>query len=132
MGPLQARERILIVEDEPLVLNLMAEAIGMDGYLVVTAQNGQKALGLIRKMHFDLVICDVKMPGCDGEAFYDEIQRTCPQLKERIAFVTGDVVSPRTQEFLESCGAPYLLKPFRLNDLRRIVAESLERLRVIR
>ena len=127
MARSQVRKRILIVEDEPSVLNLMAQAMGMEGYLVVTAQNGQKALALIRDMHVDFIICDVKMPDCDGEAFYDEIQRVRPQLGGRIAFMTGDTVSPRTVTFLERSGAPYLLKPFNLSDLRRVVAKSLEK-----
>ena len=121
------RKRILIVEDEPSVLNLMAQAMGMEGYLVLTAQNGQKALAVIRDMHVDFIICDVKMPDCNGEAFYDEVQRVRPQLRERIAFMTGDTVSPRTVTFLERSGAPYLLKPFNLSDLRKLVAKSLEK-----
>ena len=121
------RKRILIVEDEPSVLNLMAQAMGMEGYLVLTAQNGQKALAVIRDMHVDFIICDVKMPDCNGEAFYDEVQRVRPQLRERIVFMTGDTVSPGTVRFLERSGAPYLLKPFNLSDLRKVVAESLEK-----
>jgi len=121
------RKRILIVEDEPSVLNLMAQAMGMEGYLVLTAQNGQKALAVIRDMHVDFIICDVKMPDCNGEAFYDEVQRVRPQLRERIAFMTGDTVSPQTLTFLERSGAPYLLKPFNLSDLRKLVAKSLEK-----
>jgi len=127
MGRSHGRKRILVVEDEPLVLNLVAQTMGMEGYLVLTAQNGQKALNLIRDIHVDFIICDVKMPDCDGEVFYDEVQKARPQLRGRIAFMTGDTVSPRTVSFLEKSGAPYLLKPFNLSDLRRVVAETLEK-----
>ena len=125
----QARERILIVEDEPSVLDLIVQVMEMEGYEVVSARNGHDALALIRETAFDFIICDVKMPDLSGEAFYEEVERGYPRLRRRIAFVTGDTFSSESIEFLDRTGAPYLLKPFNLTDLKKMVAESLERIR---
>ena len=118
-------KKILIVEDELSVLKVMADLMELEGYQVVTASDGEKALELVRTNCFDFIICDVRMPQFSGKIFYQEIQNFRPSLKNRIAFVTGDVVSSDTLDWLEGAGVPYLYKPFRMNDLGRIVKESL-------
>ncbi len=125
----QERERLLIVEDELSVLNLMVRVMKTEGYEVETARTRRDALDRIRESLFDLIICDVKMPDFDVEAFHEEIQREYPILRGRIAFVTGDTVSPETAKFLDQTGAPYLFKPFNLFDLKRLVSDSLKRIR---
>lgn len=121
----QSKKRLLIVEDELPVLNLMIRVMKSEGYEVEGARNGQDAFDRIREKPFDLIICDVKMPDFDVEAFHEEIQREHPVLQGRIAFVTGDTASSETAEFLDKAGAPYLLKPFDLYDLKKIVNELL-------
>jgi CheY-like chemotaxis protein len=75
--------------------------------------------------HYDLVICDMKMPGLDGQHFYKTLVRTGNSLRERFLFVTGDVVAIRTQEFLERYHLQHLAKPFRVEELTEKVKQVL-------
>jgi CheY-like chemotaxis protein len=79
------------------------------------------ALEMLARQPYDLIISDTKMPRLDGETFYAELQRRFPQLRDRIIFLTGDVLSADKREFLERTGAPALAKPCDLNEIRRTV-----------
>jgi hypothetical protein len=61
------------------------------------------------------------MPVLDGPAFYEEVGRRFPRLRGRIIFLTGDVLSGEKREFLERSGAPFLMKPCDLDEVRRLV-----------
>jgi CheY-like chemotaxis protein len=62
------------------------------------------------------------MPVLDGESFYRELAQRHPALRERIVFLTGDVLGREKREFLEGTGAPFLTKPCDLDELRRVIA----------
>ena len=61
-----SRHRILIVEDDPLVLAMLAEGLEMSGYAVATAISGENALVLFETIHPDLVVMDICLPGISG------------------------------------------------------------------
>ena len=65
------------------------------------------------------------MPVLDGEGFYTEIERRFPRLRRRIVFLTGDILSREKREFLERTGAPHILKPFDLSEVREVVHRML-------
>jgi len=117
--------RVLVVEDEPSVAEAVAEALGDDGHQADIAGNGAIALQLLDRHTYDLVISDTKMPVLDGESFYGELERRFPQLRGRIIFLTGDVLSLEKREFLARSGAPFLMKPFDLDELRQTVQRTL-------
>jgi len=119
--------RTLIVDDEQGVLDLFTDILEMMGHTVVTAKNGNQAMDRLGEGEYDLIICDVKMPGFGGERLYDLVKATDPELANRIVFVTGDTVSPETRNFLQSTGNPYIGKPFRVEEARRIILKSLFR-----
>ena len=123
--PAIGAKRLLVVDDEPEVAALLAEALRMDGHEVDTAANGAVALTMLDKRTYDLVLSDTKMPVVDGEEFYRELAHRAPTLRSRIIFVTGDVISREKRAFLEATGAPFLLKPFAPNDARRLVHQML-------
>lgn len=118
---------ILVVEDEPTVAQLIADILGEDGYAVDTVLDSRKGLELARRREYDLVICDLRMPHLDGRGFYRELVRDQHPLQHRLIFVTGDTLAPRTVEFLQGYGLPYLAKPFLVEELKEIVARKLER-----
>src|SRR5205814_960491 len=64
-------------------------------------------------------------PVLDGESFYHELAKRHPALRERIVFLTGDVLGREKREFLEGTGAPFLTKPCDLDELRRVIARLL-------
>jgi two-component system NtrC family sensor kinase len=120
-----ARKRVLIVDDETEVAAIFAEMLQRDGHAVDMAADGAAALQLLTHAPYDLVVTDTKMPVLDGPAFYEELRRRFPALRHRVIFLTGDVLSREKREFLERSGAPFLMKPCDLNDVRRLVHQVL-------
>ena len=116
---------ILVVEDEVALADAVADMLRDAGYVVERAADGKEALARIRARQFDLVICDLKMPRVDGKAFYRALADVSPGLASKVVFVTGDVAGTEADQFLRESGCRWLAKPFRLADLRRVVAEAL-------
>jgi len=116
---------ILVVDDEPDLAAVIAEVLERDGHTVRTATNGAIALEMLERDAYDLVVLDVRMPVLDGEGLYEEIERRFPALRERIIFLTGDVLGREKQAFLERIGAPTLAKPYDLIEVRRLVHQVL-------
>ena len=117
--------RILVVEDEPTVAQLIADVLGEEGHSVDTILDSRQGLDLARARRYDLVICDLRMPHLDGRAFYRQLAHDENPLQHRLIFVTGDTLAPRTVDFLQRCGLPYLAKPFLVEELKEVVARSL-------
>jgi two-component system, NtrC family, sensor kinase len=116
-----AAGRILVVEDEPTVAQLIVDVLREEGHLVEAVLDSQDRLTLISRSQYDLVICDLRMPRLDGPAFYDALVRSGSPVREKILFTTGDTLAPRTIEFLEPNGFPYLAKPFLVEELKLAV-----------
>ena len=117
--------RVLVVEDEPTVAGLIADVLRDEGMLVDVLPDGQRALEAVRQESYDLAICDLKMPGMDGQIFYRALVERQDPLREHVLFVTGDVLAQRTQEFLERHQLPYVAKPFRVEELSLAVRRML-------
>ena len=113
--------RVLVVEDEPTVGGLIADVLRDEGMRVDVLRDGESALDRAEQEEYDLVICDLKMPGMDGQKFFQSLAARKNPLQGHVLFVTGDVVAPRTQEFLERHHLPYVAKPFRVEELSRAV-----------
>jgi len=112
---------MLVVDDEPEVAAVIAEALERDGHKADVATNGAMALRMAGMRSYDLVLSDTKMPVMDGEALFAELVRRDPTFRRRVIFLTGDVLSREKREFLEATGAPFLTKPCDLGDVRRLV-----------
>ena len=110
---------VLVVEDEAALGAAVAESLQDAGFIVDRASDGQEALERVRQRHFDLIICDLKMPRVGGMEFYRELETAKPEMTRRIMFVTGDVAGTDAERFLEQTGTRWLAKPFRLKDLLR-------------
>jgi two-component system NtrC family sensor kinase len=121
--------RVLIVDDEATVVEVLYQALSEEGYQIETASNGSAALGRILKNRFDLIISDLKMPGMHGAELYARVREADPRMAEAILFTTGDTASPETQLFLRRCGNPCLAKPFLLEEVREAVQSHLLKLR---
>ena len=121
--------RILVVEDETTVAQLIVDVLREEGHQVEAAADSQDGLTRISRAHFDLVICDLRMPRLDGPAFYEALVAAGSPVRHRIIFITGDTLAPRTLEFLEPRGLPYLAKPFLVEELKLAVNHMLERIR---
>ena len=115
-----------MVEDEPTVARLIADVLQDENFLVEVLLDGREALDRAAQESFDLVICDMKMPGLDGQHFYRRLAETGNPLRHSFLFVTGDVIAPGTQAFLERHGLPHLAKPFRVEELTARVHQVLD------
>jgi len=121
------RRRILVVEDEATVANLVADVLREEGHDVVSLLDSVEALERITREEFDLVICDLKMPKLDGQALYEESVRRARMNRERVLFITGDTMRPRNLDFIERGGLAYLAKPFLVEELTQAVRRLLNK-----
>lgn len=113
--------RVLVVDDESEVADLIQEILAREGFVVDSAESGEAALSLMRGYAYTLILTDLNMPGMGGRGFYDTVVREMPAFAERIGFVTGDTMSPHVRAFLESSRRHYLEKPIAPRELRDLV-----------
>ncbi len=109
--------RILVVDDEEEVREILAETLQDFGYAVVTAASGEEALPLlVRDRGVVMVITDVRMPGMSGLELADEIRRRWPKVK--VVLISGYFL-PQAQP------QRFLRKPFHMQDLASMVRAEL-------
>ncbi len=118
------RKRIIIVEDEELVVDLIKGVLEDENLTMDVACDGEEALKKILSNAYDLIICDIKMPKMSGISFYNEVKAANPGLAGKVIFITGDP-SSETMEFLTNTGNEYITKPFRVELFRSRVHEFL-------
>ena len=118
-------ERMLVVEDEPTVAHLIADVLIEEGHKVEIVLDGRDGLDRAAAGNYALIICDLRMPHLDGRAIYRELVAQGSPMRHRLMFVTGDTLAPRTLEFLEKSGLPFLAKPFLVEELKAVVERAL-------
>ena len=119
-------KRVLVVDDEDTILQMIREALAINGYKVDVARDGETALRLLKQFHYDLALCDWKMPGLNGQQVYERLHERDPEMSQRLIFITGDVVNEKTQEFLRSRNKVCLSKPFTLGDFRSAINQVMK------
>ena len=122
-----AGESILVVDDEPGIRDILSRILSEVGYQTDGAADAKTALTKIAENGYDLCIIDLKMPKISGRKLYEIIREKYPILAERVMFITGDTITPSTQEFLDSTGKLYLTKPFNPRVVVGLVGETLDR-----
>jgi signal transduction histidine kinase len=116
--------RLLLVDDETLIIRLFTTLLGKTCQLVV-AESGEEAVEILeRDRAFDLILCDLHMPGADGIAVYEAVERLDRSLLERFVFTTGGAVTSRSREFLDRVQPRVLAKPFPVDRLLALIRES--------
>src|SRR6266478_398737 len=124
--PAVAAADVLVVEDEDSLRGLLTEVIHGLGHQVVEATTGEEALArLQREWAYDLVMLDLRLPDVDGQVVWQRALASHPGLANRFVFMTGDIMSAETQGFLEDTGRPFLIKPFTMEQVGRVVSEVL-------
>ena len=116
-----AGKKVLLVDDEDMLLEMIRDDLQRHGYEVVAADNGEAALHELHQKQFDAICCDVKMPGLSGRQVYDRIRGTPGGQSRRFIFMTGDVINDSLQLFLKQEQLQCLNKPFALGDLRKAI-----------
>ena len=116
---------ILVVEDEPAVMEFMRAALERGGYVTVAASSGAEALKLLAGGEYLGVITDMRTPGgVSGAGVHAWIEAHRRDLVSRVIFVTGDTVNEDTAAVLQHTGAPCVEKPFRVQQLLSMVEKT--------
>jgi nitrogen fixation negative regulator NifL len=117
--------RILVVDDEPDVAGVLTDLLKAAHEQVDTASDGRAALERIEQADYDLILCDVRMPGLDGPELYRALRLKHPELLSRFVFLTGDTLNPESRDFVQHTGAPCLSKPFDFDDVYQVIGRVL-------
>jgi CheY-like chemotaxis protein len=113
--------KILVVDDETVVLDLLREILSLEGHEVRTANRPHDALRMIRQIEFDVVISDFRMPGMSGSEFFHKAQEIRPGIEKKFLFTSAEIQSQDTRRFVETTGVPIIPKPFRVDEVRVLV-----------
>ena len=108
---------VLIVDDEEGVAQLIFDILSEQGLLVTKTTSPRTALGILESQTFDIILSDFKMPGMDGEHFFEALSVVAPECIERVGFITGDAMSENVRSFFLSSGRPYIEKPVLKDEL---------------
>lgn len=124
MSPLShSRRRVLIVDDERIIRDSLARVLG-GHHDVTTADSGAAGLQVLETGLFDVILCDVTMPGMDGREVHRAVAVRYPGLERRIIFMSGGTFQPELDRFLATCGNSVLGKPFGIEALLAVVARQ--------
>jgi CheY-like chemotaxis protein len=103
--------RVLVVDDEPDLLQIVVEILARAGYEVTCARSGEDAVRCLTSGRFHLVLTDYKMPGMDGLQMLAALEELDPSLHAHAVVMTG-YASDDVRAALRQSGLPYLAKPF--------------------
>jgi CheY-like chemotaxis protein len=125
-GTKSACAPVLLIEDEPAVLEFVRSALERNGYSVVCTESGVQALFLLANSEFHGVVSDMRTPGgVDGAQVHAWIVANRPYLAGKVVFITGDIANEETAETLRKTGAPCVEKPFRVHDFISVVEQTM-------
>ncbi|MEX2221510.1 MAG: response regulator [Candidatus Rokuibacteriota bacterium] len=120
-----ARPRILVVDDEGNLRDVLVEVLKRDGYEVDSAADGADGLRRAEAQRYDLLITDLRMPGLEGPELYEAVRRRYPDNPPRVIFMSANTGIEEYATFLAGTGEPALEKPFNLADMRQVVMQIL-------
>lgn len=125
-GLFEGSERILLVDDEELILDVGQAMLEKLGYRVLVAQGGQHALDTIKREgnNINLVILDLIMPGMDGGKTFDRIREIQPGMP--VILSSGYTINGQANEILHRGCKGFLKKPFSINELSKIIRKVLD------
>jgi CheY-like chemotaxis protein len=119
--------KILVVDDEEIVLFLARDALEGAGYEIKVAGGGLQALEMIEKEYFDFILTDIRMPECDGL----ELARKAREINSSIGviFMTGYANLNTAKDAIKEGAFDYIMKPFELNEIRQAVKNAVSKKR---
>lgn len=116
--------RILIVDDEKSVRETLREMLEYEGYEVVEADSGLQALDLFSQQSFDVVLCDIKMPGMDGMELLEKILQS---YDIPVIMISGHGTIDTAVDAIKKGAFDFIIKPFDLNRLLISIRNALDR-----
>jgi PAS domain S-box-containing protein len=126
-GRSPGRARVLVIDDEPLLASAVRRILERDHDVTIITDASEAMGQLADGRDFDVVLCDLAMPGMSGMDLFEQARARDPKLAERFVFLTGGAWSSRAKAFLEGVPNAHVAKPFQPAVLREIVARTLAR-----
>jgi len=125
---MQQNAKILIVDDEKIALKNLEHVMKKEGYTVVATQSGQNALKLLEEQSFEVVLTDLRMEKVDGM----QILKRCHELypDTEVIMITGFATLETAVETMKQGAFYYISKPFKLDEVRKVVKEAIEKVRL--
>lgn len=121
------RGRVLAVDDEKMIRRAFERSLG-EHYDLVMAESGEQAQQILQKdTAFDVILCDLMMPGMSGMELYAWLTKFDPGLSKRVVFVTGGGVTEQARDLLDHTKNPVVSKPFEPRDIRAAVRRVRQR-----
>lgn len=120
---------VLVVDDEPSILDLTSELLEAEGYEVMAAADGESALALLDKVRPDVLILDIFLPGLDGFEICQNIQKDDRLRGMSVIFISGGSREDLLDPVLRAGGLDYLTKPLEREPLIAVVREAVSRSR---
>ncbi len=118
------RLRVRVIDDEWMLLKALRSYLST-GADVTLAEGGQAALTMLEQSaHFDLLLCDLHMPGMDGIDVYQRVRGSFPELLDQFVFMTGGALTPRAREFLDRERPKLLHKPIEAGVLSSLLTAA--------
>jgi len=118
----------LVVDDEPAIQDVFSELLMDYSCRVQHTDHALDAIKLIQQQNFDLVLCDLKMPGMDGQRLHARVKDMKPDVAKNFIFITGDTNSTRTLDFLKKTDCLWLAKPFNFREIESLLSEHFRRI----
>lgn len=115
------RLEIMILDDEEIILDLHYHMLTQMGHQPNLYKSAKEAISALEHKTYDLILADIKMPRMNGRKFYETIKKKHPQLRERVVFITGDVLNEATNRFIKNSRLQVLYKPFVLKQLEEVI-----------
>ena len=116
---------ILVIDDEEVIVGLLVRYFSSRGHAVVPAHEGRQALRVAERSSFDVVICDLRMPGMDGAEVIRRLKELPTCASARFVLSTGDTATPAVRQRIEGLDlAAVVDKPYEVEVLRRIVEDA--------
>jgi len=112
---------VLVVDDRTADRDVLSDILTDKGYRVATAADGKEAIRMAGDSHYDIIFMDIKMPGMDGFATFQEIKALNPEA--RVIFMTGFVVDESLKEALDAGAYPIAYKPLDIENLCALLAQ---------
>ncbi len=119
--PNTRRLRVLVVDDEEIICTVLRRMLA-EHHDVATVRTGHDALRELESAAFDMILCDVMMPGMNGDELHRRVAASHPELARRFVFMSGGALHPELDHALNELPNHRLAKPFRVEQLLQLVA----------
>jgi len=109
--------RILVVDDEAEIVELLKDFLTGEGFVIDTAGNASSALDLIRGQIYDAAVVDFNLPDMDGVMLHRQIRQMDPELAQKTVFMSGFLQADTNLDYYAAYGGGFLAKPFDVRDV---------------